>query len=93
MLLSYYTRICIPIIGLNLKQPDFHYKIMVHNTGHKHASDIVKTIVCKINYPIAIRCIEQTKIFDNILLTARSPPILLVVMMLYPYYHLNIKRW
>jgi len=93
MLLSYYTRICIPIIGLNLKQPVLHYKIMVHNTAHKHVSDIIKIVIHKVNYPLAIQYIEQTKIFDNILLTARSPPTLLVVMMLYPYYHLNIKRW
>jgi len=93
MLLSYYTKICIPIIGLNFKHTPSHYQIIAHNAVHKHTCDIVKIIIPRINYFLAIQYIEQTKVFNNISLTARSPPIFSTTIMLYPHYHRNIRRW
>lgn len=93
MMLSYYTKICIPIIGLNMKQIDFHYTIIVHNAEHEQISNTIKIIIHKINYISAIQLFEKPKKFDNILLTARSPPVFLVITLLCSYYRPNIRRW
>lgn len=77
MMLSYYTKICIPIIGINLRY--MHYEIKVNSTTHEHITQEIKIYQNVSHYYFIINSLIIKNPYNRITLSARSPPYYLEV--------------
>ena len=72
MMLSYYTKMCIPIIGLNFKK--FHCKINVNNVIHAQTANDIKLAPNTLIYYFIINDLTPIKVYEYVMVTARGPP-------------------
>lgn len=72
-MLSYYTKMYIPIIGFNLR--NLNFKVNVNNAVHVQTTNNIKLICRTIIHYFIIRDFVPVNSYEYIMLTARAPPV------------------